>query len=148
MMLNKRSIVAWMMALLVAFLASCGSPAPPPTYSDAELQQIEQYTTKIVAVRDRMDELNTLIQKGDWVNVDTFIHGPLGDLRSKTNYLTQSLLLPKDKAPVSDAAKEVFQDLEEIDVAAAAGDKLQAAAEYKKAVADFDTFLGVIPKSN
>ncbi|NES72592.1 MAG: photosystem II protein PsbQ [Okeania sp. SIO2D1] len=148
MMLNKRSIVAWMMALLVAFLASCGSPAPPPTYSDAQLQKIEQYTTGIVALRDRMDELNTLIQKEDWVNVDTFIHGPLGDLRSKTNYLTQSLLLPKDKTPVSDAAKEVFQDLEEIDVAAAAGDKLQASKEYKKAIADFDTFFGLIPKSN
>ncbi|NEQ71672.1 MAG: photosystem II protein PsbQ [Okeania sp. SIO2C9] len=148
MMLNKRSIVAWMMALLVAFLASCGSPAPPPTYSDAQLQKIEQYTTGIVALRDRMDELNTLIQKGDWVNVDTFIHGPLGDLRSKTNYLTQSLLLPKDKTPVLDAAKEVFQDLEEIDVAAAAGDKLQATNEYKKAIADFDTFFGLIPKSN
>ena len=148
MMLNKRSIVAWMMALLVAFLASCGSPAPPPTYSDAQLQKIEQYTAGIVALRDRMDELNTLIQKGDWVNVDTFIHGPLGDLRSKTNYLTQSLLLPKDKEPVLDAAKEVFQDLEEIDVATAANDKLQATNEYKKAIADFDTFFSLIPKSN
>ncbi|GGA55835.1 photosystem II protein PsbQ [Okeania sp. KiyG1] len=147
-MLNKRSIVAWMMALLVAFLASCGSPAPPPTYSDAQLQKIEQYTTGIVALRDRMDELKTLIQKEDWVNVDTFIHGPLGDLRSKTNYLTQSLLLPKDKGPVSDAAKEVFQDLEEIDVAAAANDKRQATNEYKEAIADFVTFLNLIPKSN
>ncbi|NEP06706.1 MAG: photosystem II protein PsbQ, partial [Okeania sp. SIO4D6] len=54
----------------------------------------------------------------------------------------------KDKAPVLDAAKEVFQDLEEIDVAAAANDKLQATNEYTKAIADFDTFFSLIPKSN
>ena len=147
-MFNKRSIVAWMMALLVAFLASCGSPAPPPTYSDAQLQKIEQYTAGIQALRDRMDELETLIQKSEWVNVGTFIHGPLGDLRSKTNYLTQSLLLPKDKTPVLDAAKELFVDLEQIDVAAVEGNKKQAATEYKEAVTDFDTFLGLIPKNS
>ncbi len=49
MIFNKRSIVAWMMALLVAFLVSCSSPTPPPTYSDAQLQQIEQYTSGILA---------------------------------------------------------------------------------------------------
>ncbi len=147
-MFNKRSIVAWMMALLVAFLASCGSPAPPPTYSDAQLQQIEQYTAGIEALRDRMDELETFIQKDDWVNVGTFIHGPLGDLRSKTNYLTQSLLLPKDKEPVLDAAKEVFADLENIDVAALEANKSQALKDYREALADFDNFLGLVPKNS
>ncbi|OZH55828.1 hypothetical protein AFK68_02070 [Hydrocoleum sp. CS-953] len=147
-MLKKRSIVAWVMALLVAFLASCSSPTPPPTYSDAQLQKIEQYTARIVALRDRMSELESLIQQEEWINVDTFIHGPLGDLRSKTNYLTQSLLLAKDKTPVLDAAKQVFEDLEDIDVAAAEGDKKQALSEYKKAVADFDTFLGLVPKDS
>jgi len=147
-MLNKRSIVAWIMALLVAFLASCGSPAPPPTYSDAQLQKIELSATGIQGLRDRMDELESLIQKEDWVNVRTFIHGPLGDLRSKTTYLTQSLLLPKDKTPVLDAAKEIFEDLEDIDVAATEGNKKQALSEYKEAVADFDTFLGLVPKNS
>ncbi|NES02400.1 MAG: photosystem II protein PsbQ [Okeania sp. SIO2F4] len=147
-MLNKRSIVAWVMALLVAFLASCGSPTPPPTYSDAQLQKIELSAAGIQALRDRMDELESLIQQGEWVNVRTFIHGPLGDLRSKTTYLTQSLLLPKDKTPVLDAAKEIFEDLEDIDVAAAEGDKNQALSNYKEAVADFDTFLGLVPKNS
>ncbi|MGK7921507.1 MAG: photosystem II protein PsbQ [Trichodesmium sp.] len=147
-MFNKRSIVAWMMVLLVAFLTSCGSPTPPPTYSDAQLEKIEQYTSRIEALRDRMDELEILIQKEDWVNVDTFIHGPLGDLRSKTNYLTQVLLLPKDKTPVLDAAKAVFEDLEDIDVAAEEANQKQALIEYKKAVSDFDTFLGLVPKNS
>jgi len=147
-MFKKRSIVAWMMALLVAFLASCGSPTPPPTYSDAQLEKIEQYTSGIEALRDRMDELQSLIQKEEWVNVDTFIHGPLGDLRSKTSYLTQVLLLPKDKMPVLDAAKAVFEDLEDIDVAAEEANQKQALSEYKKAVSDFDTFLGLVPKNS
>ncbi|NEQ39079.1 MAG: photosystem II protein PsbQ [Okeania sp. SIO3I5] len=145
-MLNKRSIVAWVMALLVTFLASCASPTPPPTYSDAQLQKIELSAAGIQGLRDRMGELKSLIKKEDWVNVRTFIHGPLGDLRSKTTYLTQSLLLPKDKTPVLDAAKQVFGDLQDIDVAAAEGNKKQAISEYKEAVADFDTFLGLVPK--
>ena len=145
-MLNKRSIVAWVMALLVTFLASCGSPTPPPTYSDAQLQKIELSAAGIQGLRDRMGELKSLIKKEDWVNVRTFIHGPLGDLGSKTTYLTQSLLLPKDKKPVLDAAKQVFEDLQDIDVAATEGNKKQAISEYKEAVADFDTFLGLVPK--
>ena len=69
-------------------------------YSDAQLQKIELSAVGIQTLRDRMDELESLIQQDEWVNIRTFIHGPLGDLRSKTNYLTQSLLLPKDKTPV------------------------------------------------
>ncbi|MCL2931401.1 MAG: photosystem II protein PsbQ [Trichodesmium sp. MAG_R03] len=147
-MLNKRSIVAWVIALLVAFLASCGSPTPPPTYSDAQLQKIELSAIRIQTLRDRMDELESLIQQGEWVNIRTFIHGPLGDLRSKTNYLTQSLLLPKDKTPVLNAAKKIFDDLENIDVAAAQGNTNQALSNYKEAVADFDTFLDLVPKNS
>jgi len=147
-MLNKRSIVAWVIALLVAFLASCGSPAPPPTYSDAQLQKIELSAVGIQTLRDRIDELESLIQQGEWVNIRTFIHGPLGDLRSKTNYLTQSLLLPKDKTTVLDAAKKIFDDLENIDVAASTGNKNQALSNYKEAVTDFDTFLGLVPKNS
>ncbi|MCL2926014.1 MAG: photosystem II protein PsbQ, partial [Trichodesmium sp. MAG_R04] len=70
-MLNKRSIVAWVIALLVAFLASCGSPAPPPTYSDAQLQKIELSAVGIQTLRDRMDELESLIQQDEWVNIRT-----------------------------------------------------------------------------
>ena len=147
-MLNKRSIVAWIMVVLVAFLVSCGSPTPPPTYSDAQLQKIELSAVGIQTLRDRMDELESLIQQGEWVNIRTFIHGPLGDLRSKTNYLTQSLLLPKDKTTMLDAAKKIFDDLENIDVAAAKGNTNQALSNYKEAVADFDTFLGLVPKNS
>ncbi|NEP44873.1 MAG: photosystem II protein PsbQ, partial [Okeania sp. SIO2H7] len=61
-MINKRSILACLMALLMTFLASCGSQAPPPTYSEAQLQQIDQYKAGIVELLDRMDELEELIQ--------------------------------------------------------------------------------------
>lgn len=147
-MINKRSILAWAMALLTAFLVSCGSAKVPPTYSDADFQQIEQYTAGIVELRDRMDELENSIQNRDWVDVGTFIHGPLGSLGYKTNYLTQSLLLSKDKKPVLDAAKKVFADLEEIDAASKEGDYSKAIAEYKETVGDFDAYLDLIPKSS
>jgi len=146
-MINKRSILACLMALLMTFLASCGEPAPPPTYSDADLQKIDQYKAGLVELRDRMEEdLETLIQKEKWIDVGTFIHGPLGDLRYKTNYLTQSLLLPKDKEPVLDAADDLFGELEELDAAASDGNYKEAVKEYAEAVRDFDTYLDLIPK--
>jgi len=147
-MINKRSILACVMALLMTFLASCGSKAPPPTYSDAQLQQIEQYKAGIVELRDRMEDLDKFIQEENWINVGTFIHGPLGDLRFKTNYLTQSLLLPKDKEPVLKAAKEVFAELQELDTAASEGNYKEAVKEYAEAVEYFDAYLDLIPTAS
>lgn len=145
-MINKRSILACLMALLMTFLASCGEPAPPPTYSDADLQNIDQYKAGLVELRDRMGELQDFIQEEDWVNVGTFIHGPLGELRYKTNYLTQSLLLPDDREPVLDAAKDLFLQLETLDAAATEGDYKVAVKESAEAIRDFDAFLDLIPK--
>ena len=136
------------MALLMTFLASCGSQAPPPTYSDAQLQKIDQYKAGIVELRDRMDEVQDFIQEENWINVGTFIHGPLGDLRYKTNYLTQSLLLPKDRKPVLEAAKELFFQLETLDAAATDGDYKKAVKESAEAVRDFDAFLDLIPTAS
>ncbi len=146
-MIKKRSILACLMALLMTFMTSCGEPAPPPTYSNADLQKIDQYKVGLVELRDRMEEdLETLIQKENWIDVGTFIHGPLGDLRYKTNYLTQSLLLPKDKEPVLDAADDLFMELEELDTAASEGNYKEAVKNYAEAVRDFDAYLDLIPK--
>ena len=148
-MINKRSILACLMALLMTFLVSCGEPAPPPTYSDADLQKIDQYKVGLVELRDRMDkDLETLIQGENWIDVGTFIHGPLGDLRYKTNYLTQSLLLSKDREPVLDAADELFAELQELDTAASEGNYKEAVKDYAEAVRDFDAYLDLIPKSS
>ncbi|MGL5509723.1 MAG: photosystem II protein PsbQ [Microcoleaceae cyanobacterium] len=148
-MIRKKSLVTWMIALLAVLMVSCSSGvAKVTTYSPEQLTKIADYTTNLVVYRDRMDRLNELIQKKQWVNVDTYIHGPLGALRGQATYLTQNLLLPKDKDQVLNAAKEIFEHLEKIDVAANDGNYNLAVTNYQEAVKDLENFLNQIPKSS
>ena len=148
-MIRKKSLVTWMIALLAVLMVSCSSGvAKVTTYSPEQLTKIADYTTNLVVYRDRMDRLNEFIQKQQWVNVDTYIHGPLGALRGQTTYLTQNLLLPKDRDQVLSAAREIFEHLEKIDVAANDGNYNLAVTNYQEAVKDLDNFLDLIPKSS
>jgi photosystem II protein PsbQ len=148
-MIRKKSLVTWMIALLAVLMVSCSSGvAKVTTYSPEQLGKIADYTTNLVVYRDRMDRLNELIQKQQWVNVDTYIHGPLGALRGQTTYLTQNLLLPKDRDQVLSAGREIFEHLEKIDVAANEGNYNLAVANYQEAVKDLENFLDLIPKSS
>jgi photosystem II protein PsbQ len=148
-MIRKKSLVTWMIALLAVLMVSCSSGvAKVTTYSPEQLTKIADYTTNLVVYRDRMDRLNELIQKQQWVNVDTYIHGPLGALRGQTTYLTQNLLLPKDRDQVLSAAREIFEHLEKIDVAANDGNYNLAVTNYQEAVKDLENFLDLIPKSS
>lgn len=148
-MIRKKSLVTWMIALLAVLMVSCSSGvAKVTTYSPEQLGKIADYTTNLVVYRDRMDRLNELIQKQQWVNVDTYIHGPLGALRGQTTYLTQNLLLPKDRDQVLSAAREIFDHLEKIDVAANDGNYNLAVTNYQEAVKDLENFLDLIPKSS
>ena len=148
-MIRKKSLVTWMIALLAVLMVSCSSGvAKVTTYSPEQLTKIADYTTNLVVYRDRMDRLNELIQKQQWVNVDTYIHGPLGALRGQTTYLTQNLLLPKDRDQVLSAAREIFDHLEKIDVAANDSNYNLAVTNYQEAVKDLENFLDLIPKSS
>ncbi len=148
-MIRKKSLVTWMIALLAVLMVSCSSGvAKVTTYSPEQLTKIADYTTNLVVYRDRMDRLNELIQKKEWVNVDTYIHGPLGALRSQATYLTQNLLLPKDRDQVLNAAREIFEHLEKIDVAANNTNYNLAVTNYQEAVKDLENFLDLIPKSS
>lgn len=147
-MIRPRSILALMMSFLMAFLVSCSSVEAkvPTTYTAAQIQQIQRYVPTLTEFRSRMDNLGTLIQKRNWVDTRTYIHGPLGDLRG-TMKTVSATLLPKSQQQAVDLTKSLFGDLVEIDNAAKATDYAKVAASYRKAVNDFDTFLQLIPKA-
>jgi photosystem II protein PsbQ len=148
-MKRYRSILACVLALVTAFVVGCGAPqvAEPPTYSSAQLEQIQDYQSTILGLRDRMTkELSSSIQKGDWVNVDNFVHGPLGTLLLDMNYLVGNLL-PDDQPQARKLAREVFQHLVEVTKAAKNGDRAKATASYQKALDDLDTFLTKVPQA-
>ncbi|MEG4811217.1 photosystem II protein PsbQ [Microcoleus sp. F8-D3] len=147
-MTRPRSIFALMMAFLMAFLVSCSSVETkvPTTYTAAQIQQIERYVPTLTEFRSRMDKLGTLIQKRNWVDTRTYIHGPLGDLRNVMKTVSASLL-PKSQQQAVDLTKSLFADLVDIDLAAKDLDYAKVTASYQKAVNDFDSFLQLIPKA-
>lgn len=148
-MIRYQSVLAFVLAGIAAFLVSCSSPAvtaKAPTYTDAQLAQIEQYAVDVQELRDRLLEIPPLVQAQRWRDVETFIHGPLGELRVKMSNLTRSLA-PELQSDARAAAREVFEHLIAIDEAAQARDNRKALSNYNGALADFETFLKFIPMS-
>ena len=147
-MTPPRSFFALMMAFLMAFLVSCSSVEAkvPTTYTAAQVQQIQRYVPTLTELRSRMDNLGTLIQKRNWVDTRTYIHGPLGDLRGAMKTVSASLL-PKSQQQAVDLTKSLFDDLVNIDLAAKDFDYAKITSSYQKAVNDFDAFLQLIPKA-
>jgi photosystem II protein PsbQ len=143
-----RSILATIFALFTVILVSCSAPQAkaPPTYSAEQISQIQSSASRLMGMRDRMGELEALIEAKNWPYVDMFIHGPLGTLREQTSRISRSLL-PNDQQAASDTAKDLFGHLEAIDAAATVNDYYQAVKNYNESIADFDAFIDLIPSA-
>ncbi|NJR65331.1 MAG: photosystem II protein PsbQ [Leptolyngbyaceae cyanobacterium CRU_2_3] len=142
-----RAILTWCLVLFTALLVSCGSPtsvAKGPLYTDTQLEQIQKSATDIRDLRDRLIELPPLIQSQDWVDVGSFIHGPLGELRARMARLSRTLA-PDAQASALKSAKDVFGHLTAIDEAAQTRDIQKALKNYNEALKDFDAFFNLIP---
>jgi len=147
-MAHYRSILSLILVIVATLIVSCGNPAVakvPQTYTEAQIQQIEQYVPEIVALRDRMDEIPASLQRRDWINVNNFIHGPLGELRMKMIYVTRKLL-PQDQEKARQATKDLFDHLVKIEQAAQQSNSQATLLNYRAALADINTFLQLIPQ--
>lgn len=145
-----RSLVALILVIVATLTISCSyaiaATKSATTYTPAQIEQIQVFVPRIQAARDRLDELQTLIQKREWVDVGTFIHGPLGELRQNLNRLALRLN-PQDKAAAQQAAKDLYNDLVRIDQSAQEGKYQQVVSNYRSALQEFDSFLQLIPKA-
>ncbi|MBD2386426.1 photosystem II protein PsbQ [Cylindrospermum sp. FACHB-282] len=149
-MVGQRSIFSLLLVLLTTFLISCGSPSAavaPPTYTAAQLEQIQEYVPEIQTVRDRSKELENLIQKNEWIKVGNFIHGPITEARLTMTYVIPNLL-PKDQTTARQITRDFLNHLVKIDQAATAGNTQLALSSYKDAFADIDKFLQLIPETS
>jgi photosystem II protein PsbQ len=146
-MKSYRSILALILAIVTTFLVSCGSPTAlkPPSYTAEEIAQIEQLGSTVAALRDKMPILEDKINNQNWTDVGTYIHGPLGEVRRLITYVTRELL-PTDQKAASAVAKDLFQRLENIDVASSKGNYQVARQNYQAALKDFNQFLQQLPK--
>ncbi|MGF1540788.1 MAG: photosystem II protein PsbQ [Pleurocapsa sp.] len=143
-----RSILPLILVLVTTLLVSCGSPtaSAPPTYTPEKLQKIETYRIPVDIAQQRLSKLGKLIDEEDWVDTESFIHGPLGLIRRDMTYLSNALL-PEDQTKATELAKDIFRHFEDIDMAAKNNDYQAAIREYKEVVSDFDLYLQLIPNA-
>ncbi len=149
-MARQRNFISLILVFLATFLISCGGPTvatPPPTYTQAQLQKIDEYKTDILAVRDRAPELEKLIAQKDWIKVGNFTHGPMAEARLDMTYIIPNLL-PKEQPAARKVARDVFDHLVKVDQAATAGNQSVAYTNYVAAYADFDKFLQLLPQAS
>jgi photosystem II protein PsbQ len=149
-MSRQRSLLSLILVFLATFLISCGGPnvaKAPPTYTTDQLTIIQGYVPDIQAVRDRSEELKSLIQKNDWINVGNFIHGPITEAKFDITYVIPNLL-PQDQPAARKIARDLFNHLVKIDQAATSGNTQLALNNYQAAFADIDKFLDLLPQTS
>ncbi|MGF1487151.1 MAG: photosystem II protein PsbQ [Prochloraceae cyanobacterium] len=144
-----RSIFPLILVLITTLLVSCGSPnaqTTPNVYSAEQIEEIQPFLTPVKEFRQRIEELETLIDEENWIDVDNLIHGPLGDLRRDLRYLADSLL-PEEQKQVKELAKKMFVDIERVDAAAKDRSYDRAVEQYNQTIKDFDDLLDIVPTS-
>ncbi len=147
-MKRYRAVVGVLLAAIATFLVSCGSgpTAVAPTYTPEKIAQLQSYVGRIEANRIRLPELEKYIEKDNWVNVDNFTHGPLGQLRSELSRLS-SKLLPADQSKAEALSEDILGHLQKLDEASIKRDYSGAIAQYREFVGDFDALLSVVPEA-
>ena len=146
-MSRLRPIFSLILVSLATLLISCGGPnvaVAPPSYTQSQIEKIQEYVPDIVAVQERGSELQKFIQNKDWVDVDTFIHGPMAEARLNMNYVVSNLL-PEQQKEARKIVRDMFNNLVKIDQATNQGNSGQALTSYEAAFADINQFLDLIP---
>lgn len=145
----KRSLLALLLVSLIVFSSggvaiAAKSSSPVSTYTPAQLEQIKRYLGDVETLRERMLKIPGYVQRKRWNDVQTYIHGPLGELRQTMLRLTRTLAL--DVQPqAQEAAKDIFGHLIKIDEAARLEDSRKALQNYNGAIEDFETYLNLLP---
>ncbi|MBE9043079.1 photosystem II protein PsbQ [Pleurocapsales cyanobacterium LEGE 10410] len=143
-----RPILSLILVLATTLLVSCGGPtaSAPPTYTPEKLQKVKTYRIPLDIARQRLPELGEAIAKEDWVNADSFLHGPLGSIRRDLTYLSNALL-PDEQEPALDVAKDIFKHFENIDAAVDEKNYTVAINQFKEVSSDLDAYASLIPQT-
>ncbi len=146
-MTKYRSILAVVFAVITVFMVGCSSPTVTKklTYTPEQISTIQTTATDLTQMRDRLPELQNLIQQEDWIFARNFIHGPLGEIRVKMSQVARDLL-PDSQKQARQLAKEVANDLVEIDQAAARTNYKDAVRYYGETIKDLDAFFKLVPQ--
>lgn len=146
-MFRFRALLSCLFACVAFVLVSCGGPSAvsvPPTYTDTQLQQIQQYLPEIQSAYQRLDALNAAIQNRNWQEIRSTIRGPFGSMIQDMKYVTTHLL-PNDQKTAVKISRDVFQDFIAIDQAAIDNNVDGALRSFDDAVRDLEKFIAQLP---
>lgn len=148
-MAHYRSLLGLILAAITVFIVGCGGAtvSQPTTYTPDQIAEIQIYAPRVVELRDRFPELEDYIQTKDWVNIGSFIHGPMGELRTRLGRVA-GRLLPQDASQAKALADDLAVRLERLDAAAESYNQIEAGKQYRLALDDFDAFLSLIPNAS
>jgi len=140
-------VVGVLLAVVATFLVSCssGPAAVAPTYTPEKISQLQNYVNRIEMVRERLPELENYIEKDNWINVNSFTHGPLGQLRSELVRLSNQLL-PADQSKAKMLSEDILGHLEKIDEASQRRSYTDAIAQYREFSDDVEALLSIVPE--
>ena len=146
-MRRYRAVVGVLLAVVATFLVSCssGPAAVAPTYTPEKISQLQNYVNRIEMVRERLPELENYIEKDNWINVNSFTHGPLGQLRSELVRLSNQLL-PADQSKAKMLSEDILGHLEKIDEASQRRSYTDAIAQYREFSDDVEALLSIVPE--
>jgi photosystem II protein PsbQ len=141
-----RPLISLLLVCIAVLVVSCSEGnVKAPTYSAEALTKIQLASSGVEKIKERLPELENYIDKQDWNNVRSFIHGPLGELRTRMVGVSKELL-PTDRAKSLELGKEVFGHLNKIDTAAADNNQNVAATNYTEALKDLAAFNNLLPE--
>ena len=140
-----RPILSLILVLATTLLVSCSGPSAsaPPSYDATRLQKISVYRIPVDVAQKKLSDLGKFVSEEDWINTQTFSHGPLGLIRRDMTYLSKALV-PDDQEQALELAKEIFDHFDDLDAAAQEKNYQIAISEYKQLVSEFDVYLNYI----
>jgi photosystem II protein PsbQ len=139
----KQNVITFCLCLSLVFSSMAGfslflSPPLPVSASPVEI-----YVSKLQTLRDRFDKLGTYVQDSNWGTIKTYIHGPLGEIRTDISFVTRRLSA-ENKTAAKAITKNLFSNLVKLDVAASDRNPLTVNTSYLQARKDFDQLLDLL----
>ncbi len=146
-MRRYKAVVGVLLAAIATFLVSCGGgpEAVAPTYTPEKIATLTSYVSRLEASRNRFPELLSYIEKDNWLSVNNFTHGPLGQMRSELSRLSNQLL-PDDQPKAKMLSEEILGHLQNLDDASKDRNYGVALTQYREFVGDFEALLSIVPE--
>jgi photosystem II protein PsbQ len=144
-----RPVLSVVLGLVATVLVACGGPnvaAPPPTYSQFQLDRIQEYSRSILQQHQRFEDLAAAIQAGNEPEAKAITNGPLGEMLRDMQSLNRNLL-PKAQPAARELARALFDDFVGVDQALLVKNTAEANRAFAAAGADFERYINLLPET-